>query len=35
MWFIYDDKKKNILGKFKDETATGVITDVMGIHSKC
>ena len=32
---FYDDSNKKVLGKFKDETATGVITNFIGIRSKC
>lgn len=31
---FYNDKNKKVLGKFKDETATAVITNFVGIRSK-
>ena len=32
---LYDETNKKVLGKFKDETPNGVITNFIGIRSKC
>jgi hypothetical protein len=32
---FYDETNKKVLGKFKDETPTGTITDFIGVRSKC
>jgi len=32
---FYDESNKKVLGKFKDETPNGTITDFIGVRSKC
>jgi len=32
---FYDETNKKVLGRFKDETLSGSISDFTGVHSKC